>query len=196
MAVSAATSSINSGSILEKGRRSSTDLVPTSTGPSSELKSTTAQDFQEGGTKAWLTVAGSSAALFTSFGFVNCIGLFQALYETDQLKNYSTSEVSWITSTECTFLIRPFHLVSWLMRLVFFMLLFCPLSGKLFDNYGPRLPLAIGSVMHPFGLMMTSISHEYYQIMLSQSVCSGIGCSLIFIPAMTAVSCKSSSRST
>lgn len=70
------------------------------------------------------------------------------------------------------------------------MLFSSPLAGKLFDNYGPRIPIAIGSLMHVFGLMMTSISHEYYQIMLSQSVCSGIGCSLIFTPAITAVSSR------
>jgi MFS family permease len=68
------------------------------------------------------------------------------------------------------------------------MLFSSPLAGKLFDSYGPRVPIAIGSVMHVFGLMMTSISHKYYQFMLSQSVCSGIGSSLIFTPAMTAVS--------
>jgi MFS family permease len=63
-----------------------------------------------------------------------------------------------------------------------------PLAGSLFDNYGPRVPVAIGTVMHVFGLMMTSLSSEYYQFVLSQSVCSGIGASLIFTPCMTAVS--------
>lgn len=56
---------------------------------------------KEGGLKAWLTVAGSSAALFVSFGWVNCIGLFQAEYEANQLKDYTSSEVSWIASMEC-----------------------------------------------------------------------------------------------
>lgn len=68
-----------------------------------------------------------------------------------------------------------------------------PLAGRLFDNYGPRIPIAIGTFMHVFGLMMTSISHKYYQFMLSQSVCSGIGASLIFTPAMAAVSTSNSS---
>ncbi|KAK9447407.1 MFS general substrate transporter [Limtongia smithiae] len=123
----------------------------------------------EGGKQAWLTVAGSSCAMFVSFGWANCIGLFQAEYESNELKDYSTGQVSWITSMS------------------FFFLLFCsPLSGKLFDSYGPRVPILLGSFMHVFGLMMTSLSSKYYQIMLSQSVCSGIGCSLIFTPAMSA----------
>lgn len=55
----------------------------------------------DGGARAWLTVAGSSAALFVTFGWVNCIGLFQAQYEMDQLSRYSSSKISWITSVEC-----------------------------------------------------------------------------------------------
>ncbi|GIJ92456.1 hypothetical protein Asppvi_011438 [Aspergillus pseudoviridinutans] len=81
----------------------------------------------DGGLQAWLTVAGASVALFVSFGWVNCIGLFQAEYETNQLKDYSSSDVSWITSME-----------------FFFMLFTSPVAGKLFDSYGPRLPIAIG----------------------------------------------------
>ncbi|KAK2735003.1 hypothetical protein FQN57_001379 [Myotisia sp. PD_48] len=123
----------------------------------------------EGGTQGWLTVLGAHAALIVSFGWVNSMGVFQAHYETHQLKNFSSSEVAWITSVE-----------------FFFLFSFSPISGKLFDSYGPRLPLIIGSFMHIFGLMMTSISTKYYQILLSQSVCSGIGCSFIFSPSITA----------
>lgn len=143
----------------------------------------------EGGTKAWLTVAGSSAALFVTFGWVNCIGLFQAQYELNQLSTYTSSQISWITSMECQMPARfQFPLLGVNSRLVFCMLFFSPVGGTLFDSYGPRLPLLIGSIMHVFGLMMLSISSKYYQIMLSQSICSGIGSSLIFSPALTAVS--------
>lgn len=57
------------------------------------------------------------------------------------------------------------------------------LSGKLSDSYGPRWPLLLGSFMHVFGLMMVSISTEYYQIFLAQCVCSGIGTSFLFYPS-------------
>lgn len=57
-----------------------------------------------------------------------------------------------------------------------------PIVGRLYDRYGPRYLIFVGSFLHVFGLMMTSISTEYYQIMLSQSVCSAIGVSLIFQP--------------
>ena len=63
-----------------------------------------------------------------------------------------------------------------------------PFAGKLFDNYGPRVPILLGTFLHVFGLMMTSISHEYYQFILSQSICSSIGASMLFTPALSAVS--------
>ncbi|KAJ5963702.1 uncharacterized protein N7479_003578 [Penicillium vulpinum] len=144
---------------LEKGPEEPLEEVPNAAPPS----------VPDGGLQAWLTVAGASVALFVSFGWVNCIGLFQAEYETNQLKDFSSSDVSWITSME-----------------FFFMLFTSPVAGKLFDSYGPRVPIAIGSVLHVFGLMMASLSYKYYQFMLSQSVVSGIGSSLIFTPAMTA----------
>lgn len=60
--------------------------------------------------------------------------------------------------------------------------------GKVIDDYGPALPLAIGTFFHVFGLMMVSISKTYYQIVLSQAICSAIGASMVFYPAFTCVS--------
>jgi nitrate/nitrite transporter NarK len=60
--------------------------------------------------------------------------------------------------------------------------------GKILDDFGPRVPLALGTFLHVFGLMMTSISSQYYQILLSQAVCSAIGASMVFYPAFTCVS--------
>ncbi|EEQ35755.1 monocarboxylate permease-like protein [Microsporum canis CBS 113480] len=155
---------------LEKGLRSpvaQSQELPSqdSSGPPKDA----IPNFPEGGFKAWLTVSGAAAALFVSFGWVNCIALFQANYEINQLKGYPRSTISWITSME-----------------FFFMMFMSPVAGRLFDRYGPRVPLLIGTVLHVFGLMMASISTKYYQFVLSQSVCSGIGASFIFNPAMAA----------
>ncbi|KAL4751796.1 hypothetical protein BDW72DRAFT_192657 [Aspergillus terricola var. indicus] len=151
---------------LEKGSQ------PHATSDSSEnnqIENNRETEPPEGGREAWLSLIGASLAMFVSFGWVNCIALFQAEYESNQLRQYSQSTVSWITSME-----------------FFFMLFISPLAGWLFDNYGPRLPVAFGTFLHVFGLMMTSLSKEYYQFALSQSVCSGIGASLVFTPCMTA----------
>ena len=59
--------------------------------------------------------------------------------------------------------------------------------GKLYDNYGPRWLLVVGTFLEVFGLMMLSLSTEYYQILLSQGVCTAIGASTIFYPAMSSI---------
>jgi MFS transporter, MCT family, aspergillic acid transporter len=59
--------------------------------------------------------------------------------------------------------------------------------GPLQDSQGPHLLIAIGTVLHVLGLMMTSISDEYYQIILAQGVCSALGMAFIFYPALTSV---------
>ena len=127
--------------------------------------------FPDGGPQAWLTVAAASACFFVSWGWINCIGVFQDYFMRVPLREYSPSTVAWIPSLE-----------------TFFMLATMPFAGWAFDNYGPRWILLIGSFMHVFGLMMASISHKYYQFLLSQGVCSPIGASLIFTPAISCVS--------
>lgn len=87
------------------------------------------------------------------------------------LRDYSPSSIAWITSLE-----------------IFFILGAGPIAGLLFDNYGPRWLLIAGSFTHVFGLMMASISTEYYQFLLSQGICSAIGASFIVTPAMSCVS--------
>jgi MFS family permease len=63
-----------------------------------------------------------------------------------------------------------------------------PVFGKIYDSYGPRYLLLCGSFLHVFGLMMTSISTEYWHFILAQGICSPIGASAIFYPAMSSVS--------
>lgn len=135
--------------------------------PPKDLLST----YPEGGQKAWLTVAGAAACLFVSFGWVNCAGIFQDYYQANQLSSYSPSEIAWIPALQ-----------------IFFMIFAGVLVGKVFDDYGPAVLLATGTFLHVLGLMMASISDRYYQIMLSQAVCSGIGASMVFFPAFNCVS--------
>ncbi|KAL7940871.1 monocarboxylate permease-like protein [Trichoderma barbatum] len=55
------------------------------------------------------------------------------------------------------------------------------------SQLGPWIPVLLGSFLHVFGLMMTSISNEYYQILLSQSICSATGCSFLFYAPIAAL---------
>ncbi|PYI06402.1 MFS general substrate transporter [Aspergillus sclerotiicarbonarius CBS 121057] len=120
-------------------------------------------DFPDGGLQAWTVVAGSWCCMFASMGWINCIGVFQDYYEKNQLANYSTSSVAWITSTE-----------------TFMMFLGAPIFGKVFDNFGPRYMLLGGTVCHVLGLMMTSLASEYYQFFLAQAILSALGASALF----------------
>lgn len=96
--------------------------------------------------------------------------MFQEYYQTHELSYLSPSSVSWIVSLE-----------------TFFMFFGGPFIGKMYDNYGPRYVLLVGSFLHVFGLMMASISTQYYQFILAQGVCSPLGASAIFYPAMSSV---------
>ena len=44
-----------------------------------------------------------------------------------------------------------------------------------------------GTLMHVFGLMMASISTQYYHFLLSQGFCSAIGVAAIFQPALSCI---------
>ncbi|KAJ4357131.1 uncharacterized protein N0V89_001706 [Didymosphaeria variabile] len=56
--------------------------------------------FPDGGLEAWLVVMGGFCAVFASFGWINCVGVFQDYYKSTLLPNYSSSQVAWIPSTE------------------------------------------------------------------------------------------------
>ncbi|PBP18749.1 MFS general substrate transporter, partial [Diplocarpon rosae] len=127
-------------------------------------------DFPDGGLEACMVVLGGWLCLFCSFGWINCIGVFQEYYEQNLLAGYSSSTVSWIPSLE-----------------VFMMFFGGPVFGKVFDNFGPRWLLLGGTVFHVFGLMMTSLSTKYYQFILAQGICSALGASAIFYAAMSSV---------
>ncbi|KAJ5489862.1 Major facilitator superfamily domain general substrate transporter [Penicillium expansum] len=124
----------------------------------------------DGGLAAWSVVLGSWCVLFCTFGWINSVGIFQNYYESTLLRQYSASTIAWIPSLQ-----------------IFFMYAMGPISGHLYDNYGPRYSILFGSLLHVFGLMMCSISTKYYQILLSQGVCSAIGVSIIFQPATSVI---------
>ncbi|GKT43638.1 MFS transporter asaE [Colletotrichum spaethianum] len=127
-------------------------------------------DFPDGGAQAWLVVFGGWCALFCTFGLINCVGVFQAYYLQGPLSQYPSSSVAWITSLQV-----------WTMT--FMGVVF----GRLYDTYGPKYLLYGGTVVYVFGLMMTSLSTQYYQFILAQSIVSSVGSSACFNAAMASV---------
>lgn len=105
-----------------------------------------------------------------SRGLLLAFGVFQTFYEETLLPHESPSNLSWV-STISAFILLTSGL----------------LTGPLFD-YGYLRPLLVaGSLLEVFGLMMLSISTQYYQVLLSQGICVGLGAGMIFVPSLSAV---------
>lgn len=52
--------------------------------------------------------------------------------------------------------------------------------GRVFDSVGPRVLLALGTILMVFGLMMISLCQEYYQFFLAQGLVLGAGSALVY----------------
>ena len=108
-------------------------------------------------------------------GFTFCFGMFQDYYQTF-LPGKTSSEISWIGT-----------LASYLLIVV------GTISGPLFDLGHYKVMLFGGAAVTCFGIMMLSLSTQYYQIVLTQGICTGLGCGLLYIPGI-ALTSRSFSR--
>lgn len=119
----------------------------------------------DGGLKAWLQVAMGFLVLFTTWGWLNSFGAFQTYYTSTLTESPST--ISWIGSIQV-----------WLT----FFISAC--SGRLLDA-GLFLPtLFVGSVLQLVGIFLMSLSTQYWHLMLTQGVLTGLGGGIIFCPSI------------
>lgn len=130
-----------------------------------------------GGVEAWLQVLGSWATLVATWGLVNSYGVFQTYYETDLLSAESSSSISWIGSLQGSLL-----------------LLVGVVAGPLYDAGYFRHLLISGQILLVFGMFMTSLGTLYWQILLAQGVCVGVGMGLVFLPSTAILSQYFSTR--
>ncbi|WFD00411.1 hypothetical protein MYAM1_003160 [Malassezia yamatoensis] len=121
----------------------------------------------DGGLTAWLQVLGSFFMFFNTWGVVNAFGVYQTFYERDFLASEGASRISWIGSVQACIL-----MVSGVI------------TGPLFDLGYYRSLLVAGTILSVFAVMMTSICKEYWQVMLAQAVCMGIGNGCLFVPCV------------
>ncbi|PKX94761.1 MCT family MFS transporter [Aspergillus novofumigatus IBT 16806] len=119
------------------------------------------------GVLAWLQVLGSFFLFFNSWGVINTWGAFQTYYEQNLLSNVSSSSIAWIGSLQS-----------------FLLMLFGVVTGPLFDAGYFRALVIFGTVVLPFGLMMTSISSQYWHLILCQGVCIGLAAGCLFVPSV------------
>jgi predicted MFS family arabinose efflux permease len=124
-----------------------------------------------GGLWAWLQVLGAFFLFFNSWGIINTFGSYQAYYETELLTDSSPSAISWIGSIQA-----------------FLLLIIGALSGPIYDAGHFRVLLIGGTFFLVLGQMMLSLCHEYWQVLLAQAFCIGIGCGALFVPSVAILS--------
>lgn len=127
----------------------------------------TASAIPNGGLNAWLQVLGGFMLFFNTWGLLNTFGIFQTYYESGALFQESSSNIAWIGSIQA-----------------FFVLVVGFATGPLYDRGHLRALLIVGSFLIVFGHMMLSISSTFWQALLSQGFCVGLGAGCLFIPAV------------
>ena len=125
-------------------------------------------DPPDGGLVAWSQVVSAHIATIMCWGYGTGYAVFQ-LYYTQEL-GFPAWQASWIGSV---------------MLFLFFIMGLA--SGRLRDAGYTRECYIIGSAISCFGMFMTSLSTEYYQLLLAQGVCVGIGGGIMFMPAIANV---------
>ncbi|RAL08476.1 MCT family MFS transporter [Aspergillus homomorphus CBS 101889] len=127
-------------------------------------------NFPEGGLRASFVVLGAFCVSFSTYGYMNAYGIYQAYYAGHFLSDKSASAISWIGSVQLCFLFSG-SLVG----------------GPLFDRYGASI-LRVPAIALVVSVMMTSLCKKYYQFMLAQGILGGITSGILFAPVMTCVS--------
>lgn len=100
-----------------------------------------------------LTIEARSMMTLHSFG------VFEEYYLAHNLSNKTASDVAWINSIQYCFIFLPGGF-----------------TGRLFDMGFFKPLMLFGILLFVFCQMMTSLSTEYYQLILAQ----GLGCGLAF----------------
>ncbi|PGH12584.1 hypothetical protein AJ79_04205 [Helicocarpus griseus UAMH5409] len=119
----------------------------------------------DGGFTAWFQAALSHLVICNTWGYINSFGVFQQYY-TGSL-NRPPSDISWVGSMQ--------------IFLLFFIGTF---SGRATDAGYFKAIWTTGAVTLTFGIFMTSLCTTYWQLFLSQGLCMGIGCGLMFCPTI------------
>ncbi|KAG0648409.1 Aspyridones efflux apdF [Hyphodiscus hymeniophilus] len=122
----------------------------------------------DGGIRAWTVVAMCHVVGFNTWGFLSSFGVLQSFYVAHL--GQPPSEISWIGSVQG-----------------FMLFFFSAFSGRLSDAGYFHQTLFVGTALLILGVFSASVATNYWQLLLSQGVCVGIGGGLIFIPALSLV---------
>ncbi|CAH2353711.1 probable transporter Mch4p [[Candida] railenensis] len=127
--------------------------------------------FPDGGFEAYVVVFGSFVGLMADFGIPNSLGAIESYVSTHQLKGVEVTSLSWIFSIH--------------LGVMFFGGAFI---GGVFDKYGARIPLIVGTALMCLGLFLTAECQTVYQFILSFGVLTALGISIATQPLISAIS--------
>ncbi|KAI9763516.1 MAG: hypothetical protein M1840_000469 [Geoglossum simile] len=124
----------------------------------------------DGGLLAWLQVFAGFLLVMNSRGLTNTFGVYQEYYSNVQLKGTDPSAISWIGSIQ-TFLLM-------------FGGVFC---GRLLDAGHLRVQLCAGITLQFIGTILASFATRYWQVLISQGLCVGMGSSFLWLPSVVVI---------
>lgn len=103
-------------------------------------------------------------------GLANSFGVFQTYYTHFLLPDTKPSVIAWIGSIQ-----------------IFLMMLIGVCAGWLIDAGYLQFILVTGTTMTTLGMFMLSLCTEYWQILLAQAFCLGIGSGLLGLTSVAVI---------
>ena len=134
-----------------------------------------------------MCVLGAFTGILGTAGLLGSFGTFQAWYGHNQLSNKSPSAISWIGSLQmCTFFLMVCHPLSVNLMMypdpnLFNGLMQSWLAGRLFDVYGPRVLMFVGTGFSLLSLSATSFARTYPEFLLTHGVLLGLGAAFMSV---------------
>ncbi|KAG2357010.1 MFS general substrate transporter [Suillus spraguei] len=125
----------------------------------------------DGGLRAWLSVFATALVTFSTFGFSNSWGVFQAYYEENLLPHTPPSTIAWIGSTQSA--------LTYLPSLA---------TGRLFDLGYFKIPFFAASCILVACTFLTAECTQFWQFFLIQGVGQGACSGFLFSPALVVIS--------
>ncbi|PYH84692.1 MFS general substrate transporter [Aspergillus uvarum CBS 121591] len=116
----------------------------------------------------WSCLVGSVLIMFPSFGFQTAVGTVQDYITTHQLSGYSVENIGWISAL-----------------LVFLTLFLGVRVGPVFDRYGPRTLLAVGSLGSVASYLLVARCARYWHFMLALGVLGGMSSAILTTVAIS-----------
>ncbi|KAF9884055.1 hypothetical protein FE257_002341 [Aspergillus nanangensis] len=124
----------------------------------------------DGGLQAWLQVLGSWILFANTWGLTNSFGVFETFYTDTYLTTSTPSAISWIGSIQ-----------------LFLTMLVGVFAGWFLDAGHLQILLLLGGFFEIFGMFMTSLSTTYWQVLLAQGICVGLGSGLLGLTSVAII---------